>query len=55
MCQSLYCHDPSDECIWIAPAAEYSDCDTNKWCVQGRCVLKNKMSDIYFDKKDYCL
>jgi hypothetical protein len=54
MCQSLYCLDAYDECIWIAPAAEYTDCDLNKWCMQGKCVLKN-LSNEFHDKKDYCL
>ena len=54
LCQSLYCMDSFDECIWIAPAAEYTDCELNRWCIQGKCVLKNSSNDIY-DKKDYCL
>lgn len=57
LCQSLYCLDSNDECIWIAPAAEYTECDENKWCIQGQCLMKNSNSIEYnefYDKKDYC-
>ena len=42
-CENLYCHknDTLSECVWVAPAAEGTECGSNMWCQKGKCLPKN--------------
>ncbi|CAG5136184.1 unnamed protein product, partial [Candidula unifasciata] len=45
VCGGMYCKVPDKEntCQSTLPQ-EFTSCDTNKWCVAGRCVSKNEDS-----------
>ncbi|XP_068740001.1 A disintegrin and metalloproteinase with thrombospondin motifs 6-like [Montipora capricornis] len=46
MCVNLHCEKPDGYCTSNdEPAAEGTECDTNKWCSYGRCVTKGTKGD----------